>query len=173
MRRAAITGGPGAGKSSLIAELARLGVATHDEVARNILQAPGGMEMRERDPLGFAQAMYGAQLLLFEEADPGVTVFDRGFADIVGFLELSGLSIPPDIDTACRELRFEGPIFHAPAWRAIYTPDEERIQSWVEAVESDRAVASAWKRYGYELVELPLVSIEERANFVLDRLDGG
>ncbi|WP_284123890.1 AAA family ATPase [Parerythrobacter aestuarii] len=170
MRRAAITGGPGAGKSSLIAELARRDVATHDEVARNILQAPGGMALREQDPLGFAQAMYGAQLLLFEEAGQGTTVFDRGFADIAGFLDLSGLAVPPDIDRACRELRFEGPIFHAPAWRAIYTPDEERIQSWDEAVASDRAVVRSWRHYGYQLVELPLVSIDERAQFVIDQL---
>ena len=170
MQRAAITGGPGAGKSSLIAEMAARGVVTHEEVAREILQAPGGMQLREHDPLGFAEAMFAAQLSLFERAREGVTVFDRGFADIVGFLDLSGLAVPKTIDLACRDLRFEGPIFHAPAWRAIYTPDEERIQSWEEAVESDRAVASAWQRYGYELVELPLVGIGERTDFVIERL---
>ena len=62
VRRAAITGAPGAGKSTLLGELAKLGVAVVPEVARNILKAQGGMSLREEDPLGFADAMLGAQL---------------------------------------------------------------------------------------------------------------
>lgn len=171
MRRAVITGAPGAGKSVLIEALTARGVATHREVAREILQRAGGMAMRQDDPLGFANAMFEAQLGLYESAagnEP--VVFDRGFADIAGFLDISGLAVPEDIDRACRTLRFEGPVFHAPAWREIYVGDSERIQDWDEAVESDRAVMSAWRRYGYTPVELPFVAAEERAAFVMDRL---
>lgn len=171
MRRAVITGAPGAGKSALIDALAARGVSTHQEVARVILQQEGGMALRADDPLGFAEAMFEAQLEVYRRSgDAGVTVLDRGFADIVGFLDISGLSIPAHIDGACRELRFEGPVFHARPWRDIYVGDSERIQDWNEAVESDRAVIAAWLRYGYSLVELPFVPVEERADFVLGKL---
>lgn len=169
--RAVITGAPGAGKSVLIDALSARGVATYREVARKILQAPGGMALRRDDPLGFAEAMLEAQLALYEAtpADEPV-VFDRGFADIAGFLDISGLAVPESIDRACRNLRFEGPVFHAPAWREIYVGDSERIQGWQEAVESDRAVIAAWRRYGYAPIKLPLVPAGERAAFVIDRL---
>lgn len=174
VRRAAITGAPGAGKSVLIAALAARGVATHDEVARAILQRPGGMELRASNPLGFAEAMFEAQLAVFGEPhSSGPVVFDRGFADIVGFLELSGLPVPAEIDKACRDIRFDGPVFHARPWRTIYRPDAERIQDWDEAVESDRAVSAAWRRYGYTLAELPFVPLEQRADFVIAELGLG
>jgi len=78
-------------------------------------------------------------------------------------------AVPPAIDTACREFRYEGPVFHAPAWREIYRQDDERIQSWEEAVESDAAVVAAWRDYGYRPIRLPFSDPADRARFVLER----
>ena len=66
-RRIAIMGAPGAGKSTLIAELAARGWRTVPEAARTILQQPGGMDLRAGDPLGFAQAMLDAVQQLMNE----------------------------------------------------------------------------------------------------------
>lgn len=171
VRRAAITGAPGAGKSTLLVELARQGEAVVPEVARAILQTESGMALRDTDPRGFADAMLEAQLLAWDVRDePGKLIYDRGFPDIVGFLLVEGLAIPSEIDRACRVCRFDGPIFRAPPWRAIYHSDRERIQDWQQAVASDEAVTSAWYDYGYELVDLPLIATAERATFVRERL---
>ncbi|MXO86844.1 AAA family ATPase [Altererythrobacter aurantiacus] len=170
--RAAVTGAPGAGKSTLLDHLAGHGIATGPEVARTILQQPGGMELRASDPHGFAFAMLEAQLASWHEPRNGAetVVFDRGFPDIIGFLRVEGLAVPGEIDRVCRELRYDGPIFHAPAWADIYRQDAERIQNWDEAVASDNAVVSAWRDYGYAPVLLPLASPEKRAAFVRDHL---
>lgn len=171
VQRAAITGAPGAGKSTLLAELSRRGVTTVEEVARTILRSAGGMALREEDPLAFADAMLSAQLAAWDETQAeGPVVFDRGFPDIAGFLRVEGLPVSDAIARACEEYRFDGPIFRAPPWRAIYTPDDERIQDWQEAIASDRAVCGAWRDHGYALIDLPLVSAEERASFILARL---
>ncbi|MDE2562945.1 MAG: ATP-binding protein [Sphingomonadales bacterium] len=164
--RSAITGGPGAGKSTLLEALAGHGIATVPEAARIILRRPGGLELRAHDPDGFACAMFEAERTAFDGAGPGLTVFDRGFPDIAGFLDLAGLPVPAGIDRACRSLRYEGPVFHAPMWQAIYTGDEERIQTWDEALESDAAVLAAWRRYGYDPIELPRESVASRVRFV-------
>ena len=170
--RAAVTGAPGAGKSTLLDELAASGVATGPEIARAILQEPRGMKLRESDPTGFAFAMLEAQLASWEHARDGadLILYDRGFPDIVGFLRVEGLAVPDEIDRACREYRYDGPVFHAPAWAAIYRQDAERIQSWRGALASDEAVVNAWRDYGYEPVRLPLASLTERADFVLGTL---
>lgn len=171
-RRSVITGGPGAGKTALLAALRDIGVDVEPEVARVILQAPGGMRLRDRDPSGFARAMFDSELESYHRVGDvtGPVVYDRGFPDIVGFLKLEGLDVPGDIDAACRELRYDGPIFHALPWREIYRQDDERIQVWEEALASDRAVCDAWRSFGYELVELPHTSVKERADFVIARL---
>lgn len=166
-RRFAITGAPGAGKSSLIDALAQRGWTVVEESARAILRRSGGMELRLRDPVGFARAMLAADESVFREAMPGRTlIFDRGFADIVAFLRISSLPIPPDIEAACKELRFDTPVFRAPAWKDIYHQDDERIQTWDEAVESDRQCVKAWRDFGYEPLDLPLVSVKDRATFI-------
>lgn len=172
-RRVVVTGAPGAGKSTLLEELARRGVAAEYEVARAILQAPGGMEMRARRPRDFAIAMLDAEHSAYARAamNAGPTVFDRGFPDIAGFLKVEGLTVPDRVDRACRDKRYSGPIFRAPPWRAIYRQDAERIQDWQQAVDSDRAVCAAWRDYGYELIDLPLIGREGRADFVLAMLE--
>ena len=78
--------------------------------------------------------------------------------------------MPPAIDAACREYRYEGPVFHAPPWREIYRLDDERIQSWEEAVDSDAAVLGAWRDYGYNPITLPLSDLVTRADYVVERL---
>ena len=171
-RQAVITGAPGAGKTTLLNAAAAAGIRTSPEVARQLLQSPGGMALRESDPLGFAEAMLEAHMREFERhADHGKPVlFDRGFPDVVGFLDVSGLTVPKAVDQACRTLRYSGPILRAPAWAAIYVQDKERIQDWDQAVASDEAVTAAWRRYGYEVADLPLLGVEERLELLFQLL---
>lgn len=171
-RHAVLTGAPGAGKTTLLDAAAAAGFRTSPEVARAILQKPGGMALRAADPQAFAEAMLEAHAREFERHSdhPQVVLFDRGFPDVVGFLDVSGLPVPGSVDAACRRLRYSGPILRAPAWAAIYAQDAERIQDWQQAVASDEAVTAAWKRYGYEVTDLPMVGVDERLGFVLNAL---
>ena len=171
-RHAVLTGAPGAGKTTLLDAAAGAGLSTSPEVARHLLQQPGGMDLREGDPVGFAEAMLIAHVREFElaAAQPGPVLFDRGFPDVVGFLDVSGLTVPRSIDQACRNLRYDGPVFRAPAWAAIYRQDHERIQTWEQAAASDEAVTAAWRHYGYDVIDLPLAGVKERLEFLTARL---
>ena len=169
-RRAVLTGAPGAGKTTLLDAAAAAGIRTSPEVARELLKAAGGMALRASDPLGFADAMLESHAREFERhaGHGGAVLFDRGFPDVVGFLDVSGLPVSPAIDRACRNLRYNGPILRAPAWAAIYVQDAERIQDWEGAIASDAAVTAAWQRYGYDVVDLPLAPVGQRLRFLLD-----
>lgn len=171
-RHAVLTGAPGAGKTTLLDAAAATGFQTSPEVARELLRAPGGMDLRTRDPLGFAAAMIEAHAREYQAhaGTQGTVLFDRGFPDVAGFLDVSGLRIPKAVDAACRTLRYSGPILRAPAWAAIYVQDAERIQDWDQAIASDEAVTAAWRRYGYEVTDLPLADIETRLAFLKRQL---
>jgi predicted ATPase len=164
VRHIVLTGAPGAGKTTLLQAAADAGLTTSPEVARRLLSQPGGMALRARDPLGFAEAMLAGHRAEYErfagQGDP--VVFDRGFPDVVGFLDLAGIAVPRAVDDACRRLRYAGTVWRAPAWRAIYRQDSERIQTFAEAVASDEAVTAAWRRYGYAVADLPLVPVADR-----------
>jgi len=168
-----LTGAPGAGKTTLLDAAAAAGMVTSPEVARELLRAPGGMELRVDDPLGFAEAMAEAHVREFERhaGSDGPVLFDRGFPDVVGFLDVSGLSVPDAVDRVCRTLRYSGPVLRAPAWSEIYVQDAERIQDWEQAVASDEAVTAAWRRYGYDVIDMPLMGVNERLEFLQNLLD--
>ncbi len=173
-RHAVLTGAPGAGKTTLLEAAAAAGYAVSHEVARALLQAPGGMRLRETDPLGFADAMAAAHLREFETLAGyrGPVIFDRGLPDVAGFLDVMGLPVARHIDELCRRIRYEGPVMRLPPWRAIYRQDQERVQDWHGAVESDAAVTAAWQRYGYGVTDLPFAPVPERLAIVVATLEG-
>lgn len=168
-----ITGGPGAGKSSLIDALAADGFPVVTESGRDIIReqmARGGKALPWIDPAAFAQAMLARDLAAYEQctrqAGNSLVFFDRGVVDIVGYLTLSGLPVPPTLDDTARRLRYRPQAFIAPAWREIYAQDTERKQDFDEARRTEAAMRDVYPRYGYELVDLPRTGIAERVRFV-------
>jgi predicted ATPase len=61
-------------------------------------------------------------------------------------------------------------VFAAPPWRAIYVTDKERKQSFAEAIKTYDTVVRVYEELGYRIVELPLCTAEERADFVFQNL---
>ena len=63
-------------------------------------------------------------------------------------------------------------VFIAPPWRAIFERDNERKQTFEEAVRTYEALAKTYVGYGYGLIELPRLSIAQRLRFVIDAVSG-
>jgi predicted ATPase len=170
-----ITGGPGSGKTSLIDALARAGHAHTVEAGRAIIQdqlAIDGPALPWRDPLAFAELMLSWELRSYRMAGAtaGPVFFDRGVTDVIGYLTLVGRPVPGHIARAAERFRYNRRVFVAPPWPAIYTQDAERRQTFEEAVRTHEVLVAAYPSCGYELVCLPLASVEERVRFVLDTI---
>lgn len=170
-----VTGGPGSGKSTLIAALAAAGIATSAEVGRQIIReqvAAGGDALPWADERAFAELMVTREVAAHRAAlavgEP--VVLDRGVPDVVGFLRVSGLRVPNHIDAAARTCRYHPRVFIAPFWAAIYTADAERRQTAAIAEATHDVMVSTYRDYGYRLVELPRASVAERVAFVSARL---
>jgi predicted ATPase len=61
-------------------------------------------------------------------------------------------------------------VFVAPPWPEIYTTDGERDQQFADAVRVHRRASDWYGALGFALIELPRVRVEERCDFVLQRL---
>jgi predicted ATPase len=171
-----ITGGPGSGKSTLIAALSAEGIAAMPEAGRAIIQdqvSIGGSALPWADRAAFAELMLGWEMRSYREAGDahvGTVLFDRGIPDVVGYLRLSGLPVPPHVQQAAETYRYGRQVFIAPPWPEIFTQDAERKQSVEEAEATYHALADAYSGLGYELVALPRMAVAERVQFVRAKL---
>jgi predicted ATPase len=172
-----ITGGPGSGKSTLIEALAGEGYATAaPEAGRAIIRdqtAIGGTALPWADARMFAELMLSWEMRSHREAcgrNDAAVFFDRGVPDVIGYLELTGLPVPPHMDAAARTIRYHRQVLIAPPWPAIYGQDTERKQTLEEARLTYEAMVETYTAYGYELIELPKVSVADRVRFVVDRI---
>jgi predicted ATPase len=170
-----ITGGPGSGKSSLLDALQRKNYQRSVEAGRGIIQqqvALGGHALPWDDRLLFAELMLSWEVRSYEMAQQrsGVVFFDRGVPDVAGYLRLINQPVPEYVQRAVRMFRYHRQVFIAPAWREIFTQDRERKQDFDEAVRTYEVLRATYHQYGYKVVELPRVSINERVKFVLRHL---
>ena len=181
-----ITGGPGSGKTTLINALTASGYTCMPEGARAIIQqqvASGGTALPWSDRMAFAELMLDSGLRSYQAAQPGSpttaffavagaevvdgpVIFDRGIPDTLGYLQLCGLPVPPHFEQAARQHRYHRRVLFAPHWDAIFTQDRERKQSREEAKATYAAMFDIYSHLGYELLPLPLATVEERVAFV-------
>lgn len=168
----AITGGPGSGKSSLIWALKDSGYNGSVEAGRGIIQDQvliGGHALPWDDRLLFAEMMLAWEIRSYRIAEraAGPVFFDRSIVDVLGYLQLIGQPIPAHVKKAAEIFRYHRRVFIAPPWQEIFHQDPERKQDFAEAIRTYDALGAAYGECGYELVELPRVSVEERKRFVL------
>jgi predicted ATPase len=74
------------------------------------------------------------------------------------------------MQSAAAMFRYNRSVFISPPWEEIFQQDSERKKGFDEAVRTYDALVATYTTYGYELVEIPRISVEERARFVLQSL---
>lgn len=174
-RKIVITGGPGTGKSSIVHELERRGETCLHEISRQVTleaQKEGIAQLFLEQPLLFSEKLLEGRLAQFHEAaknksDP--TFLDRGLPDVVAYLEYFKTEYHEDFRETCKNYRYEK-IFILPPWKEIYKSDNERYESFEEALKISSYLYSTYRKYGYEPIEVPKLGVKERTDFILNKL---
>jgi len=171
-----VTGGPGVGKTTLLAELAVRGHATVEESARAIIA-----ERLARGASPRPEALVFAREILRRDIekylDPprtsGWVFFDRGVIDALGMLHEASPLPPLELQSMLASYPFHPTVFVLPPWEAIYANDAERDQSYAEAVDVHAKVVRWYRSCGYVLDEVPRLPVARRAEHVLRILAHG
>ena len=170
MSRVVITGGPGAGKTSLLAELAAMGYATAEESARAIIaeRLASGLPPRP-DPRTFAQEILRRDVgkYIRQQQTSNWVFFDRGVIEALGMLQEVSPLLSHELRAMLTAYPFHSSVFVLPPWEAIYTNDTERDQSFAEAVNVHAKLVRWYRACGYVLHEVPRLPVPERAKYVL------
>lgn len=167
-----LSGGPGAGKTTLIEALGRQGFATTVEAGRAIIRDQtevGGPATHQNDPALFAEIMLAFDMQSYRQAlgKEGLVFFDRGITELAGYHRMMGMPAPAHFRTAAERFRYNPKVFIAPPWPEIFANDGERKQSFAEAVTTHDASVRIYAEFGYEIVPLPKASVGDRLRFVL------
>jgi predicted ATPase len=170
-----LTGAPGAGKTTLLEAAARRGIRVGREAARAVIQvqmAIDGPALQWRDPARFADLMLDRDIQTYEalSATGELAICDRGIPDLVAYGRSMKLPETAHFERATRLYRYNPIVFFAPPWREIYADDAERIEGWEHAQRIYSPMRDAYVEMGYEVVELPKAPVEERLDFLLDRI---
>ncbi|MBP0597098.1 AAA family ATPase [Herbaspirillum sp. LeCh32-8] len=178
-----LTGGPGTGKTTLLAALLDAGYGVKEEAGRGVIRrqmVAGGDALPWKDRLAFSAEMLEAELRLHEaHAGRRAPVFcDRGIPDVLGYMQLEDLDklsqaagLLARVKQAAGKWRYAEPVFILPPWREIYETDRERRQDWATAVATHDAMRAVYAALGYRVVSLPPGSPAQRRDQVLGQLE--
>jgi predicted ATPase len=176
MHRVLITGGPGVGKTTLLAELGARGYSTVAESARAIISERRARGQSPRPgPIEFAREILRRDTEKYHDHAVGAAwvFFDRGLVEALGMVHEVAPFSAQELDAALRAHPFHSSVFVLPPWQDIYTTDTERDHSfpWVEQVHSH--LVQWYRSCGYVLHEVPRLSVVARAEFVIQTLTHG
>ncbi|CDF80170.1 ATPase, AAA family [Formosa agariphila KMM 3901] len=171
-----ITGGPGVGKTTLLEALKKRNYNMVPEIARELIkeqQKDNGTALPWKDKNLYKEMMFDRSIISFEETDKNAKTekpifFDRGFIDAICYADIIDSEIDGRMKSYAAHWRYNKNVFLLPAWKKIYETDNERKQDWKEAVLTSEKMSKTYKSYGYRIIEVPKMSINKRADFILE-----
>ena len=120
----------------------------------------------------YARLMLLRSVVDFEEMAhvPTPCFFDRGIIDTLGYARLIDIPVTTCMEEAARAYRYNRTVFLFPFWEEIYTRDAERKQEVEEARRTFIALKKEYEHFGYQTIEVPLLSPSERAEWILGQI---
>ena len=169
-----LIGGPSSGKTTLINHLQEEGFICYPEISREVTlkaREKGIEQLFLTNPMLFSEMLLEGRIEQFENAlTEEKTVFiDRGIPDVLAYMDFIGDVYPEKFIEACQKYKYDT-IFLLPPWEEIYTSDSERYESYEQAMQIHDFVVDTYTKFGYDLIEVPKVSVENRYHFIIDHL---
>ena len=172
-RLVVLSGCSGGGKSTLLNELKLRGFPTVEEPGRRIIDSEekhNGSALPWRNPEAFARRAIEMSIEdMHRWPDPEQWVFfDRGLVDAAS--ALSSLTDEPVAKYLTKQPRYHDVVFLTPPWPEIYVTDDHRQHTLADAEVEYRRLLDTYPEEGYQTVVLELVSVQERADAILEEL---
>ena len=169
-----LTGAMGSGKSAILEQLISMRLKCVPEPARQILYEQRAISARgvpEIDSDLFTQLMLSRATSFYLEnfAAETLSVFDRGIPDMIAYAELFGLDTKIYYNAA-NHYRYNHGVFWFKGWKDIYKNDDERKMNFQQAYEFGERTHEIYRELGYDVIQVPMFSIDKRAEFIYNKI---
>ena len=182
MRKIVITGGPHAGKSTVLAELERLGFICLKEAALEIIEIlnkklgiNGQRLWCNKNQTAF-QNLITQKQIRNEEQLPStgqkVAFLDRGLHDGLGYMMFHNITPEDNYLELLRQSVYDK-IFILD----LITPfdmrkESGRVMQEADALKVSHHIQKAYEQFEYETIRVPQLPVNERVEFILDKMQG-
>ncbi len=167
MNRIILSGGPGTGKSSVIKALLNKGHTCMEESFREFVSDEDASLNFQNSPLHFSELLFKSRKQQYLNCHPNhITFFDRSLIDIIAYLALDDIECPQDWLEFIHTHKYSKTVLYFPIWEAIYQKDSERVENVDEAKKIDLQLRKTYGILGYEILEIPKLSIPKRVEFI-------
>lgn len=171
-RKIVITGGPGTGKSSIINELIHRGYTCLEEISRQVTlnaKKEGIDQLFLTNPLLFSELLLRGRQQQYEEANTlnaDMVFFDRGVPDVLAYMDYIGDRYPQSFIDASKSSTYDF-VFILKPWQDIYVSDNERYESFEQALKIHEYLLNTYQSYNYQLIDVPFDTVENRVDHIL------
>lgn len=175
-KKIVITGGPGTGKSTLIDDLIKKGYTCLEEISRQVTldaQKKGIDQLFLTNPLLFSELLLRGrekQFIDAEQFENQTIFFDRGIPDILAYMDYIGDDYPESFKDSCSLTKYDT-VFILKPWKDIYTSDNERYESFDQALKIHNHLLNTYTTLNYNLIDVPFDTVENRTNFIINTLN--
>jgi len=165
-----LTGGPCAGKTTLLERLGALGFTVVREAATEILREEGSRV--RRDPLEFQRKILMRQLrnehrALSDPARAQAIFVDRGVGDHFGYLRIDGLEPFQELDEAWEMVRSRYGAMFFLELNPAYQRSSRRSEPEARARRIHQVLREEYLRRHPRVISVPWLPVEERVEQVL------
>jgi predicted ATPase len=166
-----ITGAPCSGKSSVISNLELRGYPVVHETARayinELLKSGKNLQEIKADMLTLERAILHRKLAIEATLSDNEIIFlDRALPDSIAYFKSAGLNPSEPLEKS-RNIRYRK-IFHFQ--RLLFENDHVRAENDRMAENLDRLLKQSYEMLGYPVVDVPVLTVEQRIDFILERL---
>jgi len=163
-----ITGGPSSGKTTLINHLASLGYSVVNETARALIDQgiSNGKTLAEirKDEFAFQKQVLKMKIDIESKLDKKQTTFlDRGIPDTIAYCNIYDQN-PLFVVKASSKKRYQAVFLLEPV---KFETDYARIEGLDFQLKIHDLLKKAYSDLSYQVIEVPVMPVEERARFVL------
>lgn len=164
-----ITGGPSSGKKSVLGLLESIGYRVIPEVAREVIDRANrqGISTEElrRDEIKFQESLLPIKLRLEKELPRKQIIFwNRGMPDSVAYLQNCGGDTRRASCLCDRHLYKRVFLLEQ---LPQFAKDYARTENLKVARKLNRLLKEAYEIFGYEVISVPVMPVEDRVKFIL------
>ncbi len=171
-KKIVLTGAPGTGKSTIIYELEKRNYHCMHEISREVTleaQKNGTAQLFLTEPLLFSDMLLKGREQQYQRASKlknKLIFFDRGIPDVHGYLNYISMNYPDSYLKISNKNKYDF-VFLMPPWEDIYVQDNERYESFEQALAIHNHLLNTYKSLNYNVIQVPTGTVVHRTDYIL------